>query len=106
MHIPTDQNELDVLVVMFHPEHVSFRIHPELLLSNYSIPASINAIVLIIRPLNSTLVTLGDITEAKIIYKGVITFLLHNTCMLAVCKTILFNSYFHCQHTASYMYSL
>lgn len=68
----TERNELDTLVAVFHPGYVLFEIRPVQLLSNYSIPADINAVVLIIKPLISTVVTLGDITEAKIIFKGVV----------------------------------
>ena len=66
----TDSNELDTLTVVFRPGHVSFEIYPVQLLSNYSIPPDINAVVLIIKPLISAVLTLGDIIEAKVIFTG------------------------------------
>ena len=66
----TDLNELDTLTVVFHPGRVLFEIFPDQLLSNYSVPTDINAVVLIIKPLNSAFLTLGDIIEAKVIFTG------------------------------------
>lgn len=70
MFIQTDLNELDTLTVVFHPGHVLFEIYPVQLLSNYSIPTDINAVILIIKPLISAALSLGDIIEAKVIFKG------------------------------------
>ena len=73
----TDLNELDTLTVAFHPGHVLFEIYPVQLLSNYSIPTDINAVVLIIKPLISAALILGDIIEAKVIFTGATCIHLH-----------------------------
>ena len=65
-----DLIELDTLVALFHPGDVVFEINPVHLLSNYSVPVDINFVVLIIKPFVSTILTLGDISETKVIFKG------------------------------------
>ena len=68
----TDSNELDILTVVFHPGHVAVEIYPVQLLSNYTIPTDINAVVLIIKPLISSVLTLGDIIEVTVIFTGAV----------------------------------
>ena len=63
---------MDTLAASFNPGDVLFEINPIHLVLNYSVPVEIDAVLLIIKPLVSKILTLGDISQTKVIFKGAI----------------------------------
>ena len=72
-------------MALFNPGDVLFEINPIHLVLNYSVPVDIDAVLLIIKPLVSKILTLGDISQTKVIFKGAI-----NLCCLLMLYSIFF----------------